>query len=81
MAKPKAPANETAGQRFIRLANGRHAAASKAIDGLGKLVGSQYESNKEQHGKLFSTLRAKIDNAEKSLAANKVSAQASEGVL
>ena len=81
MAKPKAPANETSGQRFIRLANGRHAAASKAIDGLGKLVGSQYESNAEQHKKLFTTLRAKIDHAEKSLAANKATVRTSEGVL
>lgn len=67
----KAPENETKEQRFVRLANGRALAAIKAIDGLGKLVGSQYASTSEQHKKLFAAIRSKADEAEKILSTGK----------
>lgn len=81
MAGRKAPANETPEARFVRLANGRAAVALKAIDGLGKLVGSQYASTKEQHAKLFGALRSKMETSERALAANKPAARVSEGIL
>lgn len=81
MAGRKAPENETKEARFVRIANLRAANALSAIEGIGKLVGSQYASTKEQHAKLFGALRAKIDQAEKQLAANKMSERTREGVL
>lgn len=81
MAGRKAPENETKADRFKRLANGRYAVAVSAIDSIAKLTGSQYESTPDQHKKLCDAIRAKVDAAEKQLAANKPGARAKEGVL
>lgn len=81
MAGRKAPENETKEARFVRIANIRAGNAIAAIEGIGKLVGSQYVSTKEQHAKLFGALRAKIDQAEKQLAANKAPTKVNGGVL
>ena len=80
MPASKAPANETPEQRFVRIANIRVGNAMKAIEGLGKLVGSSYKSTAAQHDKLFAAIDDEVKSAKAALTANKPAAKVG-GVL
>lgn len=81
MPRQSAPPNETKAQRFVRIANPRIAAAISAIEGIGKLVGSSYESTPEQHAKLFAAIDTSVKEAKAALAANKSAAKVKTGIL
>jgi hypothetical protein len=68
MAKKKrkstVPKNETASEKFVRLANFRVNAVLKKLQGVRNLAGSQYESTPEQQAKILTALRSEIDGIE-----------------
>lgn len=72
----KVPENETKAQKFVRLGVPRVQKAIKALDAIGNLAGSGYESTTEQQEKIITALREKLDAVEKRLAGNTVTGPA-----
>lgn len=59
-----APANETKADLFRRLGVARVTRAIKAIDSVGKLSGSGYESTPEQRVKIIAALSGAVERVE-----------------
>lgn len=59
------PANETAEQRFVRLAEPRVGKALKAVNAIGKLTGSRYAYTSVQSVKIVDALKHAVNNLEK----------------
>lgn len=65
--RKKADPNETAEQKFVRLANMRVNRTLRALEGIGKLGAKSYKSTAEQRNKIESVINEAVTEAKERL--------------